>query len=83
MNEYYTLKRAMDLLGFTSTNAFLQLTRKYPDVFANVNPNSNKHRHPWYDKATLDRFHQLREYSNRSNRPKAAGARLVDPDRKV
>ena len=62
MKEYYTRKEAMELLGFTSTNAFLQMARKYPDVFVNVNPHTTKDRYPWYDKATLDRFHQRREY---------------------
>ena len=62
MKEYYLRKEAMELLGFTSTNAFLQLARKYPDVFMNVNQHSDKDKNPWYDKAALDRFHQMREY---------------------
>ena len=29
MNEYYIRQQAMELLGIKSTNAFLQLVRKY------------------------------------------------------
>jgi hypothetical protein len=62
MKEYYTRKEAMELLGLRSTNGFLQMTRKYPDAFVNVNQTKHRTRDPWYDKATLDRFHQMREY---------------------
>ena len=65
MKEYYNRQEAMELLGFTSTNAFLQLVRKYPDAFVNVNPKWDKHKHPWYDKAALDNFHQMREHFKR------------------
>ena len=61
MNEHYTPKQAMELLGFTSTNAFLQLVRKYPDAFVNVNQTKHRDKNPWYDKATLDKFHHMRE----------------------
>ena len=62
MRDHYTHKEAMELLGFASTNAFLQVVRRYPDVFVNVNPNATKDKYPWYDKATLDKFHHMREY---------------------
>ena len=62
MNEYYTREQAMELLGMKSTNAFLQLVRKYPDAFVNVNKSKYRYKTPWYDKATLDRFAQMREY---------------------
>lgn len=62
MNEYYTPKQAMELLGIRSTNAFRQLVRKYPDAFVNVNQTKNRTKNPWYDKATLDKFAQMREY---------------------
>jgi hypothetical protein len=61
MIEYYTLKQARDLLGFQSTNAFLQLVRKYPEIFANINPNTQKNRYIWYDKEAVDKFIQIRE----------------------
>lgn len=62
MNEYYTLHEAMELLGLRSTNAFRQLERKYPDAFVNVNETKHRKKNPWYDKAALDKFHQMREY---------------------
>jgi ferric iron reductase protein FhuF len=62
MNEYYTPKEAMELLGMKSTNAFLQLVRKYPDAFVNVNQTKQRDKNPWYEKATLDKFAQMREY---------------------
>lgn len=61
MNEYYTPKQAMELLGIRSTNAFRQLVRKYPDAFVNVNKAKHRDKNPWCDKATLDRFAQMRE----------------------
>ena len=61
MNEYYTRKQAMELLGLRSANAFLHLARKYPEAFVNVNQ-TKYNKNPWYDKATLDRFHQMREH---------------------
>jgi hypothetical protein len=62
MNEYYTREQAMERLGIRSTNAFLQLVRKYPDAFVNVNETKHRNKNPWYDKATLDRFAALCEY---------------------
>ena len=67
MKEHYTCKGAIELLGFTSINAFLQLVRKYPDAFVNVNPKRDKDKYPWYDKATLDQFAQLRERFKQEN----------------
>ena len=61
MNEYYTQKQAMKLLGLISTNAFRQLERKYPEVFENVNPVRNKQKPRWYDKAKLDKFAETRK----------------------
>ena len=62
MNEYYTIKQAMALLGFQSTNAFLQYVRKYPDAFVNVNRTKHRTKNIWYDKTILDRFIQMREH---------------------
>ena len=62
MDKYYTLHQAMDLLGLRSTHALRQLEKKYPDAFVNVNATKQRNKNPWYDKATLDRFHQMREY---------------------
>lgn len=65
MNEYYTRKQAMDRLGMKSTNAFLQLVRKYPEGFVNVNPNRYGEKKPWYDKAALDNFYYAGQYLKR------------------
>ena len=65
MNEYYTRQQAMERLGIRSANAFLQLVRKYPEAFVNINPHIQKDKHPWYDKPTVDKFHQMREYFKR------------------
>jgi hypothetical protein len=62
MKEYYTREQAMELLGMKSTNAFLQLARKYPDAFVNVNHTRPGMKNPWYEKATLDQFAEMREY---------------------
>jgi hypothetical protein len=62
MNEYYTRQQAMEKLHLMSTNAFLQLTRKYPEIFVNMNPGNNKAKNPWYDKATVDNFAKTRDY---------------------
>lgn len=61
MKHYYTREEAIEVLGFKSTNAFLQLARKHPDVFANINQGTKRKTHPWYDKASVDRLCQLRE----------------------
>ena len=60
-NEYYTLKQAMERLGMRSINAFRQLERKYPEIFVNVNTTINRAKHPWYDKAAIDKFAETRE----------------------
>jgi hypothetical protein len=62
MNEYYTREQAMELLRLKSTNAFLQLVRKYPDAFVNINRTKHRDKNPWYDKEILDNFHRWREY---------------------
>ena len=62
MKEHYSRQEAMERLHMLSTNAFLQLTRKYPEIFVNVNPGTNKVKHPWYDKATVDKFAKGRAY---------------------
>jgi hypothetical protein len=59
--EHYTLKQAMERLGIWSFNGFRQLERKYPEVFANINPGKDKIKDPWYDKAAIDKFTQTRE----------------------
>jgi hypothetical protein len=61
MNEYYTREQAMELLGITSINAFLQLARKYPSAFVNISTTNYKLKHPRYDKAALDNFYQMRK----------------------
>jgi len=62
MNEYYTVKEAMELLGLRSFNAFRQLRRKYPAAFLNIAPPASKDKKPWYDKATLDKFAKSYEH---------------------
>ena len=62
MNEYYTREQAIELLGIKSVNAFLQLARKYPSAFVNMNPTKYRLKNPRYDKATLDQFAQMREH---------------------
>ena len=59
MIEHYTLKQAMDRLGLRSTNAILQLMRKHPEVFVNVNPNPDRARKPWYGKVAFEGFCQV------------------------
>jgi hypothetical protein len=54
MNQTYTRKQAMERLGVRSTNAFTQLSKKYPDAFVIIQQSTIKH--PRYDKAALDRF---------------------------
>lgn len=67
MKDYYTRKEAMEQLGMMSINAFLQLVRKYPEVFVNMNPGANREKHPWYDKARLDKFAEMRAYFKQEN----------------
>jgi hypothetical protein len=59
--NYYTREDAMQQLRLMSVNAFLQLERKYPKVFANINPKKDKYKQPWYEKAAVDKFVQTRE----------------------
>ena len=44
MNEYYTLKQAMDQLVLRSFNSFRKLERKYPEVFVNICPYNKMHK---------------------------------------
>lgn len=60
MNDTYTLRQAMDRLGFMSANAFFQLERKYPEAFVIMKRGPG--RDVRYHKATLDRFAQRRAY---------------------
>jgi hypothetical protein len=62
MAEYYTFKQAMDRLEINNTITFLDLVRKYPEAFVNINPGPDKENNPRYDKVTLDRF--WHEYIN-------------------
>lgn len=57
----------MDRLRLKSTNAFLQLVRKYPEGFVNVNPNLYGEKKPWYDKAALESFTVQANTSNGKN----------------
>jgi hypothetical protein len=64
--ETYTLEKAMELLGLQSANAFFQLERKHPEAFVIMKRGSSKDAKSRtgveYDKATLDRFVEMREY---------------------
>ena len=64
--ETYTLKKAMERLGLQSANAFFQLERKHPEAFVIMKRGSGKDGKSRvgveYDKATLDRFAERREY---------------------
>jgi hypothetical protein len=66
MSETYTLKQAMDRLGLRSANALFQLERSYPEAFVVMKQDNPKDLHSRrnvrYDKATLDRFAERREY---------------------
>ena len=59
MNQTYTRKQAMQLLGIKSTNAFVHLTKKYSQMIIIIKAETSKH--PRYDKAALDRFAERRE----------------------
>lgn len=67
----YTLKEAMDRLGLKSANALFQLERKYPEAFVVMRrgpgKDVNSRRKIQYDKATLDRFAERREYFRQEN----------------
>lgn len=58
--QTYTRQQAMDRLGIKSANVFFQLIRKYPDAFVIMKGSHNKDAR--YDKATLDRFAERRNY---------------------
>jgi hypothetical protein len=64
--ETYDLKMAMKRLGLQSANAFFQLERKYPMAFVIMKRKFSKdpknREGVLYDKATLDRFAESREY---------------------
>lgn len=64
--ETYTLKQAMERLGLQSANAFFQLERKYPEAFVVIKRGSSKDAKSRtgveYDRATLERFAEKREY---------------------
>ena len=59
MNQTYTRKQAMQLLGIKSTNAFSHLAKKYSEMIVLVKADTGKH--PRYDRAALDRFAEKRE----------------------
>jgi hypothetical protein len=66
MNQTYTLNEAMDRLGLKSANALFKLERSYPDAFIVMKRAHGKDLHSrrniQYNKATLDRFAEMREY---------------------
>ena len=59
MNDTYTRKEAMELLGLKSLSALLRLERRYPEAFFVVKRGA--YVHPRYDKTLLDRFVAWRE----------------------
>ena len=59
MNQTYTRKQAMQLLGIKSTNAFAHLTKKYSQMIIIIKADTSKH--PRYDRAALDSFAEKRE----------------------
>jgi hypothetical protein len=64
--ETYDLKMAMARLGLQSANAFFQLERKYPRAFVimkrKFSKDAKNREGVQYDKATLDRFAESREF---------------------
>ena len=63
MNEYYTLKQAMERLALRSINAFRQLERKYPEGFVNIHPDRYARvKTSWYDRVALDNFAKTHGY---------------------
>ncbi len=62
MNQTYTLKQAMDMLGVTSHLAFHHLKTKHPHAFVIVNRRSGRNDVTLYDKQVLDKFAQMRGY---------------------
>jgi len=68
MNEtYYTREQAMGRLRMRSINAFLQLERKFPYVFVNLNGSKTRQKNPCYDKAVVDGFAITREHLKPEN----------------
>ena len=65
MGNTYTRQQAMERLGLLSANTFFQLERKYPEAFVVMKRGAGKdirsRRDVEYDKATLDRFAEMRE----------------------
>jgi hypothetical protein len=59
MDETYTRKQAMELLGIKSLNAFKNLEKKYPEYF--VIMKQDPYKFVRYHKATLDRFEKIRD----------------------
>ena len=62
MSEHYTPKQAMERLHILSMNGFIHLTKELPEIFVNVNQNTNRDKNPWYGKDTVDKFARPREY---------------------
>jgi hypothetical protein len=63
--ETYTLKQAMERLGLQSANVFFRLEREYPAAFVimkRTSKTTNSRLGVVYDRATLDRFAERREY---------------------
>lgn len=65
MNETYNLKEAMERLGLRSANVFFRLEREYPAAFVvmkRAGQSANNRLGVEYDRGTLDRFAERREY---------------------
>jgi hypothetical protein len=65
MKETYTVKEAMERLGVKGVKAFHHMESKYPEAFVIVNQGTAGDKQTLYDKATLDRFADAREYFKR------------------
>jgi len=65
MQEFYTVKQAMERLGVKSAYAFSRMEKKYPEAFVVVQQAPPKgyygRKKIHYDKATLDRFADSRD----------------------
>lgn len=66
MKETYTLKQAMDRLGLKTHISLLRLERKYPAAFVVLKQKQGKAIE--YDKTTIDRFADLRDYYKKERR---------------
>jgi hypothetical protein len=62
MNPFYTRKQAMARLAIRSRHAFHALEKRYPEAFIIVNQGTVAEKRLWYDKSTLDKFAEQREY---------------------